>query len=135
LELKQVCITAQDLAEMVWFITANNLYVRSDLNSDINAAVDYAAAGDVINLMDGSFNQRVALNKSLTLDGQSEAGVIIDGAGLTLGTGAGAKSGIFISNGVTGVSIRDLTVQNFPGASGNLDAGIYAIGGNNNLLG
>jgi parallel beta-helix repeat protein len=116
----------------------NNLYVvNSTLGGtvidNINTAISYATAGNIINLQDGSYNQRVVVDKGLTFDGQSEAGVIIDGTGLTLATGAGAKSGIFIPNGITGITIRDLTVQNFLGASGNLDAGIYAIGGNNNL--
>ena len=37
------------------------------------------------------------------------------------------------SNGVKGVTIKNLTVQNFAGANGNIDAGIYAIGGNDKL--
>ncbi len=111
---------------LVYYV-ANNLYVRSDLNSDINTAVGYAAAGDVINLMDGTFNQRVALNKSVILDGQSETTTILDGTGL------GNGRGISISNGITDVTIQDLTVQNFAGVNGNTDGGIYAIGGNDNL--
>jgi hypothetical protein len=35
---------------------------------------------------------------------------------------------------ITGVTIKKLTVQDYAGASGNADAGIYANGGNNNLL-
>jgi parallel beta-helix repeat protein len=111
---------------LVYYV-GNNLYVRSNDNNNIQTAVDYAATGNVINLMDGTYNQRVVLSKSLTLDGQSEAGTIIDGTGL------GNGRGISINTGITNVGIQDLTVQNFSGASGNLDAGIYAIGGNNNL--
>lgn len=38
------------------------------------------------------------------------------------------------NNGVTGVTIRDLTVRDYAGANGNADAGIYAIDGNDDLL-
>jgi parallel beta-helix repeat protein len=113
---------------LVYYV-ANNLYVRSDLNNDINTAVGYAAPGDVINLMDGTFNQRVVLNKSLTLEGQSETGSILDGStGLT-----GFGSGIYLNNGVTNVTIKDLTVKNYAGNGPNSFAGIYAMGGNNAL--
>jgi hypothetical protein len=49
------------------------------------------------------------------------------------GTLVGNGKGITINNGITNVTIKKLTVQDYAGASGNADAGIYGIGGNNNL--
>ncbi len=95
---------------------------------NINTAISYASAGNIISLQDGSYNQRVVIDKSLTLDGQSEAGTILDGTGLV-----GPGSGIYLNNGITNVTIQDLTVQNFAGTSPNSYGGIYGIGGNNNL--
>jgi parallel beta-helix repeat protein len=94
----------------------------------IQAAVDAASPGDIIYIADGTYNERVVINKSLTLDGESEAGTVLSGTGL-MGTG----KGILVNTSVTNVTIQDLTVQNFAGAGGNVDAGIYADGGNNNL--
>jgi hypothetical protein len=112
---------------LVYYV-ADNLYVRSDLNNNIQTAVDYAAAGDVVNLMDGTYSQTVTVGKSLTLDGQSKAGTILDGTSV-----AAPASGIILGNNITDVTIRDLTVQKFTGTSGNTHAGIYGTGGNNNL--
>ncbi|MGI2336924.1 MAG: right-handed parallel beta-helix repeat-containing protein, partial [Dehalogenimonas sp.] len=94
----------------------------------IQAAVTAAASGDVLDICDGTYNERVVIDKPLTLNGLSEAGTILDGTGL-----AGTGKGITINTGIEGVTIQNLTVQNFAGASGNADGGIYAIGGNNNL--
>ncbi len=109
------------------YYVANNQYVLSATNNNIQTAIDYAAAGDVINVQDGSYNQRLVVSKALTLAGESEAGAILDGTAL------GNGSGIYINNGITNVTIQDLTVQNFTGAGPNSYAGIYAIGGNDDL--
>lgn len=114
---------------LVYYV-AKNLYVRSDLNNNIQTAVDYAAVNDVVNIMDGTYNQRLTVNKSLTLDGQSKTGTILDGSTGVSGTG----SGIAINTGVTSVTVRDLTVQNYAGSGTNLSAGIYGTLGNNNLI-
>jgi parallel beta-helix repeat protein len=112
---------------LVYYV-ANNLYVRSDINANIQTAIDYAAANDVVNIQDGTYNQRLTVTKSLTLDGQSKAGTILDGTGLS-GTG----SGVALSNNVTDFTIKDLTVQNYAGSTPNTSGGIYAPSNNNNL--
>lgn len=94
----------------------------------IQAAVNAASANDVLEVSEGISNERVTINKSLTLQGVGESQCIVYGAGLS-----GNGKGIAINNGITDVTIKKLTVQNFAGTNGNTDAGIYAIGGNNNL--
>jgi parallel beta-helix repeat protein len=97
--------------------------VYSNIQNTINAA----AANDIIEICAGTYNERVVINKTLTLQGSDESTCILDGTGL------GNGRGILINNGITGVTIQNLTVQNFSGVSGNTDGGIYAIGGNSNL--
>lgn len=96
----------------------------------IQAAVDDSDTqdGDEIAIANGTYNERVTLSKSLKLSGESKAGVLLDGNGL-----AGTGSGIVINTGKTGVTIQNLSIKNYTGTSGNSHAGIYAIGGNNNL--
>ena len=96
----------------------------------IQAAVDDSDTQDnhEIAIANGTYNERVTLSKSLKLSGESKAGVILDGTGL-----AGTGSGIVINTGKTGVTIQNLSIKNYTGTSGNSHAGIYAVGGNNNL--
>ncbi|MBK6876596.1 MAG: right-handed parallel beta-helix repeat-containing protein [Ignavibacteria bacterium] len=94
----------------------------------IQPAIDAANPGDVIEASAGTYNEKVTITKSLTLQGVNRSTVIVDGTGFV----APAK-GITINNGITNVTIQNLTVQNFAGSGGNSEGGIYAIGGNNNL--
>ncbi len=94
----------------------------------IQPAVNAANPGDVIELDAYEFNEKVVITKSLTLQGVDSATSIIDGTGL------GNGSGILINTGVTNVTIKDLTVRNHSGASGNAHAGIYANAGNHGLV-
>lgn len=93
----------------------------------IQENVNIGENGDVVLISTGTFSERVTVNKSLTLLGVDKASTIIDGTGLGLG------SGITLNNGITGVTIKNLAVQKFSGTNGNSHAGIYAIGGNDNL--
>ena len=97
-------------------------------HTTIQAAVNAASAGDVIYIADGTYNERVVIDKSLTLDGTSEAGTVLDGTGLV-----SPGSGIVINNGIENVTIRDLTVQDYLANAPNSYAGIYGIGGNDGL--
>ncbi|MDF1697136.1 MAG: right-handed parallel beta-helix repeat-containing protein [Saprospiraceae bacterium] len=96
----------------------------------IQEAIDAATAGDILELSAHTFTERVVVDKSLTIQGKttSKTLYVIDGT-----DEVGNGDGIFIQNGVTNVSIKNVTVQNFAGATGNSDAGIYAVGGNNDL--
>jgi hypothetical protein len=94
----------------------------------IQSAVNAANASDVIECAAWTYNERVTIDKSLTLQGVDSANCVLTGTGL-----AGNGNGITINNGVTNVNIKKLKIQNYTGASGNANGGIYAIGGNNNL--
>jgi parallel beta-helix repeat protein len=116
-----------DLGLLTYFLPVANLtQITSYLT--IAEAISNANANDVIELQGWTFNERVVIDKSLTLQGVSEDNCIIDGS--TFGTNG---DGIFIQNGITDVTIQYLTIQNFAGSGGNSDAGIYANAGNNNL--
>ncbi|MBK7427363.1 MAG: right-handed parallel beta-helix repeat-containing protein [Saprospiraceae bacterium] len=93
----------------------------------IGTAIAAATANDVIELKEWVFNEKVIIDKPLTLQGVDKFNVILDGTGL------GNARGIEILNGVTNVTIQNLTVQNYSGNSPNSFAGIYAVGGNNGL--
>ena len=110
--------------------TVHNITQNTHFNS-IQAAINDAAtvANDVIIIDAGIYNERVIIDKSLTLQGADSALVILTGTGLV-----GNGNGITINTGITNVTIRKLTVMNFAGSSGNTHAGIRAVGGNNNLL-
>ena len=94
----------------------------------IQSAVDAATAGDQILVGNGTYNERVTINKTITLEGATESGVILNGTGLM-----GPGSGISVTNGTQNVVIKKMTIQNFAGTSPNLYAGIYANGGNNGI--
>jgi hypothetical protein len=95
-------------------------YIQENVNIGDNT--------DVVLISTGTFNERVTLNKSLTLLGVDKTSTILDGTGLP-GTG----SGIHINSGITGVTIKNLAVQDFVGNGANTSAGIFGVLGNNNL--
>ena len=111
---------------LVYYV-AGKQYVYGPLTT-IQSAVDYGAAGDVITVKAGSYNERVTVSKSLTIQGENKVTTIVTGTGL-----AGLGSGFTLGSGITNVTIRDLTIQNFAGVNGNSSAGVYAPSGNNNL--
>jgi len=82
----------------------------------IQAAVDAAASGDVITLADGTYSPIgavagyfVDINKSLTIEGTSKAGTIIDGTAANYITTTNYGFRIAASD----VSISKLTITNF----------------------
>lgn len=118
-------------------ISTGNQYVGDNLapappqvgtyDMSINAAITYMVATKTVFIEAGSFAEKITGTKSLIMTGAGMGSTILDGTGLGIG------NGITINNGVTNVTIQDLTVKSYLGASGNANAGIYAIGGNNNL--
>ena len=94
----------------------------------IQSGVTAANPNDTLECAEYTFNERVTVTKALTIQGVDKVNTVLTGTGL-IGNGRG----ILVSNGITNVNIKNMTVQNFAGSNGNTDAGIYAIGGNNNL--
>ncbi|MBL7782537.1 MAG: right-handed parallel beta-helix repeat-containing protein [Saprospiraceae bacterium] len=97
----------------------------------VQAAINAALPGETIQICAATFNERVTIDKSLTLEGKTAAKnlYVLDGSGLP-GTG----DGVHINDNVTNVTIRNLTIQDYTGNSGNEDAAIYANAGNNMLI-
>jgi hypothetical protein len=97
----------------------------------IQSAVNAAVAGDTIQVCPGAYNENITINKNnITLVGAGASvnpayGTIIDGA---TAPAVGSSPGITLPPNVTGVTIRNLRVQNF-----NANSGIYATASNNNF--
>ncbi|MRR31120.1 hypothetical protein EG834_12535, partial [bacterium] len=101
----------------------------------IQAGVDAANPGDILEVSPGTYNENVVINKNnLTLIGalalnandvpDPDIHTIINSAAPAVTTAPGIK----INTGVTGVTIKNLRVQNFSSNSG-----IYGEAGNNGL--
>ncbi|MBK8633761.1 MAG: right-handed parallel beta-helix repeat-containing protein [Saprospiraceae bacterium] len=121
-------VTASKKGKVIY--KAGNQYVNNFTSpvtkiDQIQNSVKYFDAGDTINLEDGTYNQRVVLDKNgIILQGVTniKGDFILDGTGL-IGTG----NGITINNNITGSSISNLTIQNFAGTGGNANAGIKGL--------
>jgi hypothetical protein len=120
---------ANCLGLVTYFLPVHNL-TQNTFYLTIGQAISVAAPADVLELAEWTYNEAVVIDKSLTLQGldTDKSLQVIDGTGI-----AGTNSGIKINTGVTGVTIKNLTVQNFTGSDGNTHAGIYGQNGNNNL--
>ena len=68
----------------------------------IQAAIDAANSGDIIQVASGTYYEHVVVNKSLTLIGESRSTTIIDGNG----------TGIVVRINAPDVEIKGFTVQN-----------------------
>jgi hypothetical protein len=80
--------------------------------STVQAAIAGAQAGDIITLADGTYalTSTLTIDKSLTLEGASEAGTIIDATGVTSGYG--------VHTNVDNVTIENLTINGPANSSG-----------------
>jgi hypothetical protein len=75
-----LCLSVSLLhAQLVTNLTQNTTH-----GTDIQAAIDAASPDDVIELSNGTYtiSNTVNVNKSLTIQGESEAGVILDASGM-----------------------------------------------------
>ncbi|MBK7255276.1 MAG: right-handed parallel beta-helix repeat-containing protein [Ignavibacteria bacterium] len=116
------------LGNLTFYLPVHNLTLNTYFMT-IQSAINAANPTDVIECAEYTYNERVVIDRSITLQGVNKTNCVINGS-----TFVTAGKGIQINNAVTGVTIKRFTVQNFIGSSGNADGGIYAIGGNNNLL-
>ena len=74
-----VCMTSAGVgaAATTWYVDDGG---GADYDT-IQGAVDVAGAGDTIYVYDGLYNEQVVISASITLSGQSESNVTIDGGG------------------------------------------------------
>ena len=95
----------------------------------IQPEVDHAAAGDTVLIAPGSYPENVVVDKALTLTGAGDGtnpavDTILEGTDLS-------GVGIFINSGITDVTIEELRVQNYTGAS---SSGIWGDGSNSDFV-
>ena len=114
------------LGYITYFYPVYN-FTKNTYHMTIQEAVGLADPNNKIICSEWLYKEKVILDKSLWLTGVDETNCVIDGTGLGMG------SGISINNGLTGVKIEYFTVKNHTGAGPNSYAGIYAVGGNDNL--
>ena len=93
-------------------------------HTTIQAAINAASNGDIIDVSAGTYNEVVTINKSLSMIGAGCGSTIIDGGGTN-------PTGISVPANTTNVSISNLTVQNTNGGSN--DAGIRVFAGCDDL--
>lgn len=103
-------------ASAIQKVSDGEWYVPSSLS--IQAAIDEADPGDVVNVDAGSYEEAVIVDKSITLSGDGCGSTIIEGNSTAL-------FGIKVNASVTDVTIESLTVQNTVGGSN--DAGIRVL--------
>lgn len=88
--------------------------------STIQDAVNNASDGDTIIVCPGKYNEKLIVNKSLTIEGFDKENVILDGTGLS-------EKGISIE--ADSVTLRNLTICNF--TQGNWPWGVELVGASN----
>ena len=97
----------------------------------IQDAIDAATAGDNIALGDGTYtlSSTVNVDKPLTIDGESEAGVVLDASGMTPITQR------VIETDADNITLRDLTIKPItdPDGSANNNIGFTIKAGSNSV--
>jgi hypothetical protein len=109
-----------------YFLPVTNLTTTAQYLT-IQAAVNAASENDVIEASEWTYNERVIIDKPLTLQGVAMATTILDGTGLP-----GSGSGIDILPNVIDVTIKNITVRNYT-LSSSAHAGISASDANHGL--
>ena len=110
---------------------AGNLFVTTpeagSTDSSIQSAHDAAAAGDTLNIEDGTYTEQISITKGLTITGESEAGTIIQ-AGETAGLANNGKNVFTIAAPAgTEVTLQQMTVRNS-------DYGVRSTSGNASIF-
>ncbi|MDO5058945.1 MAG: nitrous oxide reductase family maturation protein NosD [Neisseria sp.] len=106
----QLCLAAGSV-----FQTASAAVIDVAAGSNLQAAVERAAAGDTLRLSAGQYNGRIIISKPLTIEGPADRRAEIRGDG----------SGRTVSVTAPDVVLRNLTVSRSGRSLPAMDAGIY----------
>jgi hypothetical protein len=109
---------------------ANTLYVPADY-STIQAAVSSAAAGDVVQVAAGTYNENIVVPVQLTLQGAGSTTIINGAGGVVLALPAGTDAfnrtvaaDLKLTGGTTGLTVGSYTTLSNIVADGNISHGI-----------
>lgn len=89
------------------YVTLNS-FAAPNTTPSVQRGIDAAATGFTVNIADGTYNEDILVNKSITLDGQSTAAII-------RGLYAGATKTVTVS--ASNVTVKDLTITRDYGAT------------------
>ncbi|MBK8485888.1 MAG: hypothetical protein IPL31_16435 [Saprospiraceae bacterium] len=84
------------------FVDPVHNLTQNTFHLTIQGAVNAANPNDAIECSPATYNERVTIDKSLTLQGTDSITCILDGTGLV-----GDSNGITINNGITNVTIKN----------------------------
>ena len=119
-----VCAKATDNAGKTGYSDVAEFYVFSTIQS----AIDDASAGDTIEVVAGTYNEALVINKALTIQGENRDTTIIDGEGML-------SLAVDIQDQVT---FQGFTVRNFTSLPDNYIGAILVEGNgsviNNNII-
>lgn len=126
-----IAITINDAAytfDLEPYFPVHNITQNTD-HLTIQAGINAANPGDVLEIDPGTYVENVVANRSITLRGAGDGDnpaedTILNGSTLT-------GMGIRLNNGITGVTIEDMRIVNYGGV--NPSAGIYGNQSNHNL--
>ncbi len=98
----------------------------------IQDGVDFAAAGDTVEAVAGTYTEQVTVNKSLSLQGAGAGSSIIKAPGVLVGDANGSMNVVTITGGSVNVELSGVTVSG-PGPSGcgSINIGIFVRDGAN----
>jgi hypothetical protein len=97
-------------------------------------AISAVAAGDTIQARAGTYNERVVITKSLTLQSYPNELATIDGTGVAMASGPYAYGLVDINSGLSNVTVSGLEIRNFITTNASfVPAGVHMEGSGSNI--